>query len=537
MVARSGELSALGRQLEQFRQQLDRCARERASVAARIDQLWTETGWDSNASGVGTPPPLALVERLRRLRREVVIQEELAKRRDTLDEQLKRLRRFASKYRRRARRLAALRRELFRAAGAADEADFRRRAGEQARRQELLRRRDGLTQQIQSSLRGRDEHEVSEVVTCPREQLDSRRGEIVAHQQAVAEQIKRLAEQCGKIDHEQSQLSDDRRLGQRQLDLDIVEERLADAAARWRTLALTEHLLDSVKQEYERNRQPEVLQEASLYLARMTEGRYRRVWTPLCERTLRVDDEENRSLPIELLSSGAREQLFLSLRLALVSRYARQGKPMPMVLDDVLVNFDAERAQAAAATFVEYARSGHQLVMFTCHEHIARLFQTLHVDVRRLPGNSDGSTKIVGPEQIEQPAEPPRRRREKRGKEASPDAAVSSPELVPLDMPAVQPAPSNVEAEPVIETPDESTDRPTPPPAISQTKERKRRVDSPHGVATSKAVRRRRWSAEEFEGELEDQVNTAFEEAAWSAAGSDRPARNASPSSNGDEQA
>jgi hypothetical protein len=295
--------------------------------------------------------------------------------------------------------------------------------------------------------------------------------------------------------------------------------------------------LDSVSQEYERHRQPEVLQEASLYLARMTGGRYRRVWTPLGERTLRVDDEENRSLPIELLSSGAREQLFLSLRLALVSRYERQGKPMPMVLDDVLVNFDAERAQAAAAAFAEFARSGHQLIMFTCHEHIARLFQTLHVDVRRLPNNSDASTKIVGPERIERetPSEPPRRRREKRAKEAIPDAAVYSPELDPLDLPTVQPAPSHIEAAPVTETPDESTDRPAPPPAISPTKERKRRVDSPHGVAPARAVRRRRWSAEEFEGELEDQVNTAFEAVAWSGTDSDRPPRNASPSLNGDE--
>ncbi len=98
------------------------------------------------------------------------------------------------------------------------------------------------------------------------------------------------------------------------------------------------------------------------------------MWTPLGETCLRVDDAEGRSLPVESLSRGTREQLFLSLRLALAACYARRGAPLPLVLDDVLVNFDAERAKAAAAVLGDFAAAGHQLLVFTCHEHIAGLF-------------------------------------------------------------------------------------------------------------------------------------------------------------------
>ncbi len=117
------------------------------------------------------------------------------------------------------------------------------------------------------------------------------------------------------------------------------------------------------------------MQEASGYLDRLTQGRYRRVWTPLGEHALRVDDAEGNSLPVEVLSRGTREQLFLSLRLALASSYARRGATLPLMLDDVLVNFDAERAKAAAAVLRDFAAAGHQLLIFTCHEHHPQALQ------------------------------------------------------------------------------------------------------------------------------------------------------------------
>ncbi len=132
-----------------------------------------------------------------------------------------------------------------------------------------------------------------------------------------------------------------------------------------------------IRTTYEKQRQPETLQEASGYLDRLTQGRYHRVWTPLGEHVLRVDDAEGHSLPVEVLSRGTREQLFLSLRLALASSYARRGAPLPLMLDDVLVNFDAERAKAAAAVLRNFAAAGHQLLIFTCHEHIMKLFKSL----------------------------------------------------------------------------------------------------------------------------------------------------------------
>jgi hypothetical protein len=73
------------------------------------------------------------------------------------------------------------------------------------------------------------------------------------------------------------------------------------------------------------------------------------------------------------------------VRLALVATFARRGVNLPMVLDDVLVNFDVGRAQKAAEVLTEFAAAGHQLLFFTCHEHIWNMLKALDADCRRLP--------------------------------------------------------------------------------------------------------------------------------------------------------
>jgi len=106
-------------------------------------------------------------------------------------------------------------------------------------------------------------------------------------------------------------------------------------------------------------------------------------------------------LPVEVLSRGTREAVFLSLRLALAAGYARRGINLPLVLDDVLVNFDADRAGAAARVLRDFAKDGHQLLMFTCHRHIMQMFKGIKVEVRELP-NRFGQEEPVS-EVVEEP--------------------------------------------------------------------------------------------------------------------------------------
>jgi hypothetical protein len=150
-------------------------------------------------------------------------------------------------------------------------------------------------------------------------------------------------------------------------------------------LTIIGQVLESVRLHYETDRQPQTLREASEYLHRLTDGHYVRVWMPLDHRNLLVQSGKGESLSLDVLSRGTREAVFIALRLALVTSFARRGTVLPLVLDDVLVNFDSGRVRLAAEVLCDFAKSGHQLIMFTCHEHITDIFEDASADIRVLP--------------------------------------------------------------------------------------------------------------------------------------------------------
>jgi uncharacterized protein YhaN len=74
------------------------------------------------------------------------------------------------------------------------------------------------------------------------------------------------------------------------------------------------------------------------------------------------------------LSEGARDQLFLALRLALLE--GRAGEPLPFIGDDLLASFDDERARHALDLLAEFG-ARRQAILFTHHARIAELARGL----------------------------------------------------------------------------------------------------------------------------------------------------------------
>jgi uncharacterized protein YhaN len=280
---------------------------------------------------------------------------------------------------------------LLRQCGAESEEHLHRLAAEAVRVENLRREHEQIHDDLAATIGARaSQADLREHLEGPAaEHLDASRDDLRARLAGMEREIHQRIEKRGQLNAQMKSLADDRQLAARQLDLATLEQRIDEAIGRWQVLAVTGQILESIRASYETDRQPETLQEASGYFSQMTQGRYSRVWTPVGERVLRVEDADGHWLPVEVLSRGAREQLFLSLRLSLAAYFARRGAPLPLILDDVLVNFDSERAKAAAQVIRDFAVAGHQMLVFTCHEHIAKLFRSLKAPFNELPSNSE----------------------------------------------------------------------------------------------------------------------------------------------------
>ncbi|WP_437687461.1 AAA family ATPase [Sorangium sp. So ce176] len=79
-----------------------------------------------------------------------------------------------------------------------------------------------------------------------------------------------------------------------------------------------------------------------------------------------------REVDVSGLSDGTRDQLYLALRLASLEHHARTGEPMPLILDDLLIHFDDDRARAALAVLGELTATT-QVLFFTHHARLCEL--------------------------------------------------------------------------------------------------------------------------------------------------------------------
>lgn len=191
----------------------------------------------------------------------------------------------------------------------------------------------------------------------------------------IEQDLVTTAENMGRLKQDYQNAKTDRSSAELRFQREQILEKIRQAGENWFTAELSAVGLSQLRAEFERTSQPETLAIASEYLSQLTNGKYRNIWTPLGEQFPKIDDDHGHTLTVTELSSGTREQLFMAIRLAMVERFRNQGVELPIILDDVLVNFDLERTKAAIETLNAVAAKGQQILFFTCHLHLTRLFE------------------------------------------------------------------------------------------------------------------------------------------------------------------
>ena len=279
---------------------------------------------------------------------------------------------------RQTQRLQAVQQELdaLLAAGeAADQEDFRRRARQHQERQELERHRGELERGLERLSGPGEKYDAfreSLADTGP-DRLDQEAEELSLAFQNVEAERTLLLEERGGLDNELERLTGEEESSRLRTHRETLVEQLRECAREWSKLAVAEALLEKTRQKFEEERQPRVIQHAQEFFSHITGQRYERLFVPIGDRTVTVMDGAGGAKQPGALSRGTREQLYLALRFGLVREFGEHAERLPVVVDEVLVNFDPERARLAAEAFAALSET-NQVLVFTCHPGTAGLF-------------------------------------------------------------------------------------------------------------------------------------------------------------------
>ena len=142
----------------------------------------------------------------------------------------------------------------------------------------------------------------------------------------------------------------------------------------WAQLKLAEALLGEALRRHREKAQGPVVALAGDYFKLMTGGRFERLVVDADSDTplLLAQPAQGKPMEISALSEGTADQLYLVLRLAALELQRKPDRMMPLVLDDVFMTADDERAAHMFGALAKFATAS-QVLIFTHHHHLLEL--------------------------------------------------------------------------------------------------------------------------------------------------------------------
>ncbi len=266
--------------------------------------------------------------------------------------------------------------KMYDQAGVSDETSFRQAADTERTRLEFQNAKQSHEQTLKQIAGGADfETFIQHLEDSDTDSLQlalerSREEKEILGQQVGEKQIEQ-----GRAESERDTLQVSGELPRLRLIEESLKEQLRVLAQDWATVTLATHLLEQARNSFERERQPDVLLRASEHFSQMTGGRYTRLLAPPGDSKVVMELANGSRRETHELSTGTAEQAYLALRLGFVHEFSQRSEPLPLVMDDIFVNFDPQRSKAAMREVLKLT-DRHQVLLFTCHpETVERVLE------------------------------------------------------------------------------------------------------------------------------------------------------------------
>lgn len=225
-------------------------------------------------------------------------------------------------------------------------------------------------------------------ITETEQQLARLRQELIALQNQRAEHldlIQRLEDELSDLRARLKPVARLHDVDRVKADIASLDAEIQIAQQRIEVLNASENQLKEVLRRLGERRQQSVLELASKYINRLTDGDCYRLMSDANGTSILAETRQSsRPQGLQQLSRGTRDQVALALRLALIQVKAETTERCPLVLDDVFITSDDERAAAVADLLMEVAASGQQIIFLTCQNDVLELFRRREATIRTL---------------------------------------------------------------------------------------------------------------------------------------------------------
>ena len=186
---------------------------------------------------------------------------------------------------------------------------------------------------------------------------------------AVEERLQSVASDLASAREQMRQLEGSKPASDIEGEIQVAQDDLLSAKIERDRRLLLAAVVRKSEQKFRDQHQPDVVKKANEYLKVITSGRYNKLVLDDLTGALKLwSEEEQNYLDVEQpLSRGTLDQIYLALRVAIVDHLDRNHEKLPIVLDEVLVNWDEKRRQRAYAILKKLS-VGRHVLMFTCHQ-------------------------------------------------------------------------------------------------------------------------------------------------------------------------
>ena len=149
---------------------------------------------------------------------------------------------------------------------------------------------------------------------------------------------------------------------------------MTDAAERYLRLQTVARLLKWSIEKFRETKQGPMLSKASTIFNGLTMDSFGRLLVDSEGDTPRLFGVRptGEQVDVAWMSEGSRDQLYLALRLAALEIQVEQGLNMPLIADDLFINFDDRRTAVGLKVLGDLSRS-MQVVFLTHHDHLVPL--------------------------------------------------------------------------------------------------------------------------------------------------------------------